>query len=116
MARSYKDGRSGGGHRKIRGEEFWSRRPLSNYGGCTPGKWAKQTTHRIERRRSKMVTIHAIEELMSETADQVDWDEFNWDTYENMVWELFYTGLWVDPEHELHKEDVLYDEAELEDI
>jgi len=33
------------------GYEYWSRRPLSSYGGISPGKWAKTMTHRLERRK-----------------------------------------------------------------
>lgn len=35
------------------GSEYWTRRPLSNCHGASPGKWTKTKTHRYERIEAK---------------------------------------------------------------
>ncbi len=47
------------------GKELWSRRPVSNYGGCDPTADNKRRTHRIERRAAK-TTARA---LLAETQE-----------------------------------------------
>ena len=39
------------------GYEYWSKRPLSNKHGASPGKETKVTTHKLERRVEKKKAI-----------------------------------------------------------
>jgi hypothetical protein len=45
------------------GHEYWSKRPLSNKGGATPGKVTKKLTHRKERVQKKKIIKEAKEGL-----------------------------------------------------
>lgn len=47
---------------KAPGYEFWSRRPGSNKGGCSPGAASKRHTHKAERQQGReQLTSFAVE-------------------------------------------------------
>lgn len=54
MSDSRKDGRRGGGHRNVRGKEFWKSR--LHRGGEVLGRFTKRLTHRKERRVARTET------------------------------------------------------------
>ena len=55
------------------GYEFWSRRPGSNKGGCSPGSASKRHTHKAERQQAReQLTSIATEAVSVTPAPQED--------------------------------------------